>query len=227
LICIGHRGAKGYVAENTLKSIQKAIQLGAHGVEIDVHAVDNRLLVIHDETLDRTTNGVGRLSMYSFEELRNLDAGCGERIPTLEEVISFTQGKICLNIELKGVDTARGVVSQLNTLRKSHREHIVVSSFLVSELALVESLNKTIKLGVLVGPNISKSFEIAVKLKAYSVHLSKKEVTREFVNKAHAENLKIFVYTINEVSNIRQMKALGVDGVFSDYPDRVLNCSYG
>src|SRR5579884_3789243 len=85
-LCIGHRGARGHEPENTVRSVRRALELGADGIEIDVYFVDGELIVIHDPTLDRTTNGRGRIVRKTFAQLRSLDAGKGERIPTLREI---------------------------------------------------------------------------------------------------------------------------------------------
>ena len=114
---IGHRGAAGLEPENTLRSIGKAIELGVDQVEIDVRLTkDRRLVVIHDPTVGRTTNGQGYVKDFTFEELRRLDAGKGERIPSLEEVLSLTKGKIVLQIELKEEGTARPVVRLIESM---------------------------------------------------------------------------------------------------------------
>ncbi|MEH6504020.1 MAG: glycerophosphodiester phosphodiesterase family protein [Cycloclasticus sp.] len=223
MLCIGHRGAMGYVPENTLLSIRKAIELGADWVEIDVHLADAQLFVIHDETLDRTTNGKGKLSAYSFAKLRALDAGWGEQIPTLQEVIEEAKEKVGLNIELKGIATGEAVAIQLSALDKEHKEKILVSSFLMDELVNVSRLDETIKLGVLAGKNVRIAFEWAKKLHAFSIHLSLNLATAEYVRQAHDQNLKLFVYTVNKQVDITRMKLIGVDGVFTNYPDRVLN----
>ena len=110
MICIGHRGAMGYAPENTLKSFALALELGASWVEADVHYVDDHLIVMHDERLERTTNGKGLLSEKSFNYLRKLDAGDGEKIPTLEELLDLIVGKAGINIELKGPGTAGPVI---------------------------------------------------------------------------------------------------------------------
>jgi len=223
MLCIGHRGAMGYAPENTLLSIRKAIELGADWVEIDVHLANRQLFVIHDETLDRTTNGKGKLSDYSIAILRALDAGRGEKIPTLQEVIEETKGKVGLNIELKGIATGEAVAIQLLALDKEHKEQILVSSFLMEELVKVPQIDTTIKLGVLAGKDVSLAFDWANKLNAYSIHLSLKQTTSESVQQARNAGLKLLVYTVNKKNDIAWMKLLGVDGVFTNYPDRVLS----
>ncbi|AFT67385.1 glycerophosphodiester phosphodiesterase family protein [Cycloclasticus sp. P1] len=221
MLMIGHRGAMGCAPENTLLSIHKAIELGADWVEIDVHCVADKLLVIHDETVDRTTNGRGKLIDYSFEELRALDAGLGQRIPTLQEVLEVTVGKVGLNIELKGLGTGKVLTSLLRNTPETYKNKMLVSSFLMPELEQVVRLNQHVKIGVLAGNNINESIAWATKLKAFSIHLRLQKVTPKWVDRAHDLGLKVYVYTVNKVVQIRRMKELGVDGVFSDYPNRL------
>ena len=223
MLNIGHRGAMGHAPENTLLSIQTAINLGADWVEIDVHLVNQQLLVIHDETLKRTTNGVGRLSDYTFAELRRLDAGQGERIPTLQEVIDITHNKVGLNIELKGTGTAEAVIETLAVLDDEHKGKILVSSFKIKELEKIVKADSMIKIGVLTGRSADAAFTWASKLRAYSMHVSKRRVNKKLVERAHKARLELYVYTVNSKADIRRMHEMGVDGVFSNYPDRVLD----
>ena len=195
MLMIGHRGAMGCAPENTLLSIHKAIELGADWVEIDVHCVADKLLVIHDETVDRTTNGRGKLIDYSFEELRALDAGLGQRIPTLQEVLEVTVGKVGLNIELKGLGTGKVLTSLLRSTPETYKNKMLVSSFLMPELEQVVRLNQHVKIGVLAGNNINESIAWATKLKAFSIHLRLQKVTPKWVDRAHDLGLKVYVYT--------------------------------
>ena len=105
-LCIGHRGASGHAPENTLKAFEMAVVMNCDWVELDVYAVDNELLVIHDNRLDRTTNGTGNVMHANLDYLRSLDAGQGQQIPTLNEVIQTINHRAGINIELKGPNTA-------------------------------------------------------------------------------------------------------------------------
>ena len=107
MLCIGHRGAMGHEPENTLRSVNKALELGVDAVEIDVYNIEERAIVFHDRTLGRTTNGTGNIADCSFAYLRSLDAGKGEQIPTLEEVIEAIDRQAVIDIELKGGHTAK------------------------------------------------------------------------------------------------------------------------
>jgi len=221
MLSIGHRGAAGYEPENTLLSIRKAITLGADWVEVDVYLVDGQLLVIHDNTLDRTTNGTGKLDAYSFEDLRVLDAGKGEQIPTLLEVISTTEGYVGLNVELKGVGSAKAVANLLAELPEKEGDKLLISSFSMDELVVLRACDETLRIGVLAGEDIQSSFQYAKELKASSIHLSKDKVNKELVNLAHKDKLLVYVYTVNERVDLQRMRNLAVDGVYSDFPDRV------
>ncbi len=224
LLCIGHRGAMGHAPENTLLSFRKALELGAPCVEADVYHVDGNLVVFHDDRLERTTNGSGYLLDHDFDYLRSLDAGDGEKIPTLGEVFETVDLKAGVNVELKGPGTARPVVEFISTLRKYGwgDDMILVSSFKHQELEEVHRIDPQIKLGVLNVGLPADNTAFAVTLGAYSVHLSLKSVDRRFVEDAHSRGLRVFVFTVNHPKDIRRMEGLGVDGVFTNYPERVL-----
>ena len=222
-LCIGHRGARGYEPENTLRSIRRAFELGAHGVEIDVWYVDGELIVIHDATLQRTTNGRGFVSRKSFEQLRALDAGAGERIPTLREVLETVEGLGFINIELKGRKTAQPVSALLEEFvekRGWSYESFILSSFHRSELAQI--CNPAIRIGMLCAKPTPLYYLSARRLGAWSIHPSARHTTARFVENAHRRGYKVFVYTVNSPLEIERMRAIGVDGVFTDFPDRVL-----
>lgn len=224
LLCIGHRGAMGHAPENTILSFKKALELGANCVEADVYHVDGTLMVFHDDRLERTTNGSGYLLDHDFDTLRSLDAGDGERIPTLEELFEIVDLKAGVNIELKGPGTARPVVEFIAARRQYgwRDDLILVSSFTHSRLEAVRRRDPRIKLGVLVAGSPGNAAAVAAGLGAYSVHLSLAFIDRGTVADAHSRGLRVFVFTVNDPDDIRRMAALGVDGVFTNYPERVL-----
>lgn len=224
-LCIGHRGAKGYEPENTLRSIRKALALGASWIEVDVYAVEHELLVIHDARLERTTNGEGYVEQQSLSYLRSLDAGKGEQIPLLSEVVDCISQQASLNIELKGENTATKPVAKLiqQYLAKGWSTDLfLVSSFNHRELALFKQLLHNIKTGALLCGLPIDNAAFAKRIGVYSVNMSIEFIDRLFVEDAHQRGLKVFVYTVNHPDDIERMYQLGVDGVFSDYPDRVL-----
>src|SRR6187402_1107382 len=139
-LCIGHRGACGHEPENTLRSVRRALELGAHGIEIDVYYVDGQLVVIHDGKLQRTTNGRGYVMRKTFAQLRALDAGKGEQIPTLGEIFDTVNRRAFINIELKGRGTAGPVAALIAEYVAQHHwryEDFLVSSFNRRELRAV------------------------------------------------------------------------------------------
>lgn len=224
MLCIGHRGAMGLAPENTLKSIRKAMALGAQCVEIDVYYVDDHLMVIHDDRLDRTTNGTGYVMEQTFDYIRSLDAGGGEQVPTLREIFTTVNRKAGINIELKGPDTATPVSAFIAEMRQAgwRDELILVSSFNHAELHRMHQLDSTVKIGILLDGPPKNIAQLAASLDAYSVHPSLRFVDQSLVDEVHALGLKVFAYTVNRAKDLIQMQALGVDGVFSNFPERVL-----
>ena len=223
-LCIGHRGAKGHEPENTLRSIRKALALGVSWIEVDVYAVEHELLVIHDARLERTTNGEGYVEQQSLAYLRSLDAGKGEQIPLLSEVVDCINQQAGLNIELKGENTAIPVAKLIQhyLVKGRSADLFLVSSFNHRELALFKQLLPNINIGALLYGLPLNNAAFAEQLDAYSVNMSIEFIDRLFVEDAHQRSLKVFVYTVNYPDDIERMYQLGVDGVFSDYPDRVL-----
>ena len=220
MICIGHRGASGYAPENTLEAFELAISMHSPWVELDVYAVEDELLVIHDDTLERTTNGRGRVMQTPLAALRSLDAGKGQQIPTLSKVIELIDHRAGINIELKGEHTALPVNRLLADYRERgwHADEFILSSFDHRELGRADPAYRR---GVLFGRASKDYFKQTTALDAYSLNLSLRLVQPALVEEAHRRGLKVFVYTVNEVEDIERMRAMGVDGIFCNYPDRV------
>ena len=222
MLCIGHRGAMGHEPENTLLSIRKAMSLGVDAVEVDVYNVENNLVVIHDRSLSRTTNGTGYLENRSFAYLRSLDAGKGEKIPTLQEVLETVNRQVIVNIELKGSNTASLVVSLIQKYVKQgwSYQDFIVSSFNHYELNQVKIADSRIEIGVLIYGLPWGYIEIALKLQANIVIASLDFVDSQLVASVHQRDLGVWVYTVNNPDDIRRIKALQVDGIFTNYPER-------
>lgn len=225
LFCFGHRGACGHEPENTVRSVRRALELGADGVEVDVHLADGNLMVIHDGTLDRTTNGHGRVATKSFAHLRSLDAGRGEKIPTLSEIFEAVNRRAVVNVELKGPHTAAPVatlIAEYVNCRSWSYDDFLVSSFDHAQIREVKRLRPEIRTGALASKTPRGVAKLAEDLGAWSLHVSRQIITARLVTYAHRHGLKLFVFTVNEPEGIARMKALGVNGVFSDYPERVM-----
>ena len=223
MLCIGHRGAMGHEPENTLLAIAKALALGVDWIEIDVHNIENNLIVFHDRNLKRTTNGTGYISDRSWTYLRSLDAGKGQQIPTLAEVFDRVERQCGINIELKGSNTAGLVINLIEEYiaRGWQYEDFLVSSFNHYELQQVQVNCPEIEIGMLIYGLPLNYLEIATELNAVAIILALDYVTKELVENIKNRGFKIFVYTVNEPDEIKAMKLLNVDGIFSDYPERV------
>ena len=219
ILKIGHRGAKGYVAENTLASFQRAIELGVDGIELDVHlSLDGKVMVIHDDTIDRTTSGNGSLKEYSAKELKQFN------IPTLESVFELVNKKCIINVELKTFETADKVTELIEyfVAEKNWKyDHFIVSSFDWNALQQVTFLNDKIRIGVLTNTDLDLALAFAKFIKAYSVHPYYHLLTAENVAKIQSKNFKVYPWTINEPEDIIFVKSLNVDGIITDFPDRI------
>lgn len=218
---IGHRGAAGHEPENTLLSLNKAVELGCDLTEIDVHVcASGDVVVIHDDMVDRTTDGTGEVSELSLDELKSLDSGKGERVPTLNEVLSSLKGRISLNIELKGQGTPEPVHGIVEDSGWSP-DDLVFTSFDWNMLDEYRELDPEARLGPLAHVNIFHAARFASKIDAYCVNPFHNLCSRSFVGKAHKRGLKVYPWIVNELIDIEKMKNVGVDGIISDYPDRV------
>ena len=218
---IGHRGAAGLEPENTLRSVRRAIELGVDRVEIDVRVSrDERLVIMHDETVDRTTNGHGYVSELTFDELRSLDAGMGEKIPTLEEILKFTMGKAKLEIELKVPEATEPTIQLIEELNAE--KDVIVISFIHELLERVHDLNPNIKTGALFFEVPKDILQRALKAHASSIHVYYRNVNSELVKEAHRSGLEVAVWNPNRIEEMREMIDLGVDAIGSDRPDRLI-----
>jgi glycerophosphoryl diester phosphodiesterase len=225
MLKIGHRGAKGYAPENTLIAFQKAIDLGADGIELDVHlSVDGELVVIHDETIDRTTNGKGTVNQLPLKVLQSFLIENSHKIPTLEEVFELVNRQVFINIELKDHETVQKVVAliQKYILEKNWKySDFLVSSFDWNALQEVAFLDEKIAIGVLTETDLNLAFTFAKFIKAKSIHPDFQFLNSENTTKMQKKGLLVIPWTVNETSDIQKMKALKVDGIISDFPDRI------
>ena len=220
---IGHRGACGYEPENTLRSFRKALELDVDMIELDVHRCrSGDLVIIHDNRVDRTTNGRGYVSEMELEELRSLDAGKGERIPILREVLDMIGGRVAVNIELKGEGTAKPVFDMVEHYVREQNwsyDDFMVSSFNHYELLEFVEMNSSVRIGALMEGIPLGYAEFAEKLNAYSINISRDFVNKTIINDAHNRGMRIFVYTVNNQNEYDRMTSIGVDGIFTDFPD--------
>lgn len=211
--------------ENTLRSFKKALELKVDMVEFDVYVCKTgELVVIHDDLVERTTNGNGKVVEMTFQELRALDAGSGEKIPTLEEVLDLIDHKVQVNIELKGLNTAEPVAEAIRNYVSEKGwsyNDFLVSSFNHQELRKFQLLLPAVKIGVLTANSSVNLSELAEQFDAYSINLRLKSVNQEFIKEAHKLGLKVFVYTVDKKEDIKRMKHWKLDGIFTNFPDRI------
>lgn len=216
---IGHRGAAGLAPENTLASFSHAVRLGVDAVEFDVHrSADERLVVIHDAAVERTTNGSGKVAATTLAALRRLDAGAGERIPTLDEVLEAVPAHVAVNIELKGRGTAAPVAHAV----AGSKRPLLVSAFDHRELARFRDLCPGVPCAPLLAEWRRGVLDTARVLDAWSVNLADRIANAVTVNAVRESGRFCFVYTVNDAERATTLRAMGVAGVFSDFPDRLL-----
>ncbi|HOX26064.1 MAG TPA: glycerophosphodiester phosphodiesterase family protein [Candidatus Krumholzibacteria bacterium] len=225
-VCIAHRGASGQEPENTLRAFARALEQGATWFELDVHLVHGRLLVIHDATLERTTNGTGPLTAHTLAELRALDAGKGQRIPFLEEVLELAVGRARINVELKGAGTLAPVLAIVRDAVAGgawRPDQFLLSCFDWDVLDEARQREPAIPVAPLAGKGAGgEVLETADRLGAEAIHVSRWSARARLVEAAHARGLAVRVFPINSQWEYDLMVRLGVDGIFTDFPARVL-----
>ena len=227
VMIIGHRGAMGHVAENTIPSIKKAMELGVDGIEIDVfRCKTGELVVFHDEKLDRLTNSSGLIESLELDSIKKITVLDQYRIPTLEDVLILIDGQVKLNIELKGRGTAsptNDIINQYINKGGWTNDKFIISSFKWDELEKIRSLNSLIPIAVLVNTRVNpiEALPFARKVKAIAINPNFKDLNQENIKEIQSNGFKVFPYTINELDDIERMIKLGVDAIITDYPERV------
>lgn len=221
-----HRGVSGHYPENTLQAFAAALATGCHGIELDVFLHAGELVVIHDRQVDRTTNGSGLLDDFSREALFQLDAGNGQPIPTLWQVLQLCANQLEINIELKGHNTAAALVALLSRAQSElglRLETILVSSFHHPLLQQLKAMMPQIRVGVLIAHYPLDGVRIAEELSAVSINCDRGFVDEALVTQAHHAGLQLYVYTVNYPRELLALRDIGVDGVFCNYPAEALN----
>ncbi len=228
---IAHRGASAYAPENTLAAIDLSLRMGATEVEFDVHQTkDGRLAVIHDADLRRVAASRRRIGSMTLGELRSFDVGswfgpgfAAERVPSLDDVLDLLRGRALAHVELKGGPRAYPgyVENVLRTLRaRGALGASVVSSFNRVLLRSLRRHDPKVEIGVLTPFAIGSGYlRLAHELKAASLDVSHRRVSRRMVEAAHARGIKVLVYTVNDAAAAERLGAMGVDGVFTNHPN--------
>ena len=224
-LVIGHRGAMGHETENTLASIQKALDLDVDMIEIDVFRIKSgEIVVFHDETVDRLANSGGNIEEYNISQVRQLILEGSHKIPMLQDVLKLINNQVALNIELKGSNTADKVNQIVNYYSENQGwspENFVISSFKWDELKVMREKNKDIKIAVLTEKNPLEAIEVAKELNAFAINPNFRTLTKENTSKIQSEGFKVYTWTVNEPEDIQKMTEFGVDGIITNYPERV------
>lgn len=221
-LVIGHRGAAGLAPENTLDGFRKAAAFGVDAVELDVHRLEDALVVIHDDALDRTTSGRGPLKAHSLAAVRRLDAGAGQGVPLLEEVLAALPVNVGVNIELKAPGTAE-LATPLAESELALGRDVLVSSFDFDELGHAAALGSSaLKIAPLFGRWSRAGWRVARRLQAWSVNLSLEAASERLIRQAGERGLRTLIYTVNDQPTADRLMAWGATGVFTDFPDRLM-----
>jgi len=239
---IAHRGASGYAPENTMSAFQTALKMGADAIEVDVQQTsDGKIIIIHDDTLDRTTNGTGKVAEKSYKELQSLDAGSwfnpkffGERIPLLQDFFELIYKKVHAIIEVKyGSSVYPDIEKNVIALIQSYKlmDSVIVSSSRITVLQTFYSLLPALKLGKVLTPKehwrslfllnpISTKQDLTAIIKEIHPHWS--FIDAEFMEWARLAGMTVCPWTINTIIKAKAVAERGVQGVITNYPDIVL-----
>ena len=232
VLIVAHRGASGHAPENTMAAFRKAVALGAAFIETDLQLTrDTHFVAIHDETVNRTTNGQGVVHDLSLAEIRRLDAGSwfgsefsGERIPTLEETLEFAKKHdVVFYLELKPAGSWGGEHALVGALRESGEiARTIVISFDAGILAALRKIEPTLMTGVLYDGKLNDPLDTALEVGARQVVVRGDLVTPWMITEAKRKDLQVVCWTVNHPAHMRSLIAAGVDGIISDYPDRLI-----
>ena len=223
MLRIGHRGARAYEPENTLRSFRKALEIGVDAIEFDVRKTrDNQIVVIHDADVKRTTNGKGLVADLTLKEIKELSTEKNEKIPTLEEILDFVDGKAKMLIELKEAGYEEKVLALIRA--RKQQNNVIITSFLEDALKKTRELNPDIQTGLIYAKH-KNPIKTATGLEAnYLLPLYRFTHTAN-VQKAHENGLKVIVWTINTPEEAAEYAKKGVDGIATDKPDILTNIS--
>jgi glycerophosphoryl diester phosphodiesterase len=220
ILRIGHRGACGHAPENTLASIEQAIALGCAFTEVDVQrTADGSLVLLHDPSVDRTTDGKGLVEETNLDDLQQLDAGDGQKIPTLEEALQTADGRIGLILELKSEGLAYDLIAIVRA--SGFAGSIIYASFLHDDLQHIRRIEPDARTLVLFKGLPKNPVAEAAQIQATHVGLRFDKATAPLMHAFHKVGLIVFVYTVNKAKDIQRMRTLGVDGIVSDRPERI------
>lgn len=225
MLKIAHRGAKAYEPENTLQAFQKALELNSDGIELDVHlSADGHIIVIHDETIDKMTNGKGAVNTFTLSELKSFLIAEKHQIPTLREVFDLVNKKCFINIELKCRDAQLCVsllIEEYVSEKNWNYDHFVVSSFDWIALQEIHNLNPKIPIGVLTETDLHLAVAFAETIKAKAIHPYYHLLTEENTQQMQEKGFLVLPWTVNIDEDIQKIKSYKVNGIITDFPDKI------
>lgn len=225
LLKIAHRGAKNLQPENTLIAFETAIKNGADMIELDVRlSADKELVVFHDESIDRMTNREGFVNGLTLSELKQFKIKNQHEIPTLEEVFDLVKNTISINIELKEYKCVEKVVFLIEKYVSENGwtyDSFLISSFDWNALQQVKFLNEKIPIGVLTETDLDLAFAFAKFIKAKSIHPYFHLLNQENVKKCQEKDILVLPWTVNEITDIEYLKSINVNGIITDFLERL------
>lgn len=232
MLVIAHRGASGHAPENTLAAFKRAVSLGASFIETDLQlSRDAHFVAIHDDTVNRTTNGQGKVHDLALADLRKLDAGSwfgseftGERIPTLEEILEFAKkNDVVFYLELKPTGSWGGEHALIGALRETGEiARTVVISFDAGIIEALRKIEPTLMTGLLFEGQIERPLDRAVEVGARQLAVRGDLLTPALLEEARKKDLQVICWTVNQPAHMRMLIEAGVEGIISDYPDRLI-----
>jgi len=218
VLIIAHRGASAYEPENTLRSVRRALELGADMVEVDAHVSrDGHIVVVHDATVDRTTNGKGYVKDMTLKELKRLDAGLGEQIPALEEVIELVRGRAQLVIEIKVPGIEQRVLQTIE--ERALENEALITSFYHPVVKRVKELSPYVRTGVILASRPLKPITLVLEANSDALFPKHIFVDLQMVQEIHKCNLAVYPWTVNTIDQTRPLIDMGVDGIVTNKPD--------
>ncbi|MFH1213543.1 MAG: glycerophosphodiester phosphodiesterase family protein [Candidatus Neomarinimicrobiota bacterium] len=221
---IAHKGASGHAPENTLAAFEKAIALGADWIELDVQRVEDELFIMHDYRLERTTDGKGSIYSKTAAEVRQLRIAGKHQVPTLREALDLVDRRVKINIEIKSPGTTALVIKLVDEYVAKHSwtyDQFLLSSFNQYEILAARQIQPRLATGVIIYGLPFGLAEFTRPLGVQTIVTSAEFINAELVASAHQLKLEIIVYTVNYPDDIGRIIALGVDGIVTNYPERV------
>jgi len=236
VMVVAHRGFSGAAPENTLAAFRKAIDAGSDMIELDIQlSKDGKIVVIHDETLERATNGQGKVSDHTLQQLKKFDAGSrfraefsGERIPTLREVLDLAKGRVLVNIEIKNPTHGQYPITELadKALKEVKNagmlDRVIFSSFNPVSLEHIQQKEPRVWVALLFHRAWNSLPELTGGKACEVLNLRNIHLSREKISRIHKEGMKVNVYTVNTEEELEQFVKWGADGIITNYPDRLI-----